>query len=294
MVAVCVAASAVFSQAPRQATQLAESLSVAQSLANSDLARLYATARSGAPPQTLVVPAADAEPAELAKIIQDMAIMSRILDKALGRESLATRSRLLTTYGQALSQLALVDVDGRLAGLPGQTQGVFLESYGALFLITVDFPLAAPAKKDKEEDKDPQTIWEKTKRELYGPGRSAATRAGNVADSRGAHKKYDAKRVEELTEALLESLENAANIRVLKPSDTVAIAVLGEAARPTALVQFGGAFTEQSPANVLTWGLGAVRRTVLVIRAKKSDVDALAKGDMSLDELRKTATILTY
>jgi hypothetical protein len=185
-----------------------------------------------------------------------------------------------------------------------QTQAFFIEDLGALFVAQVDFPLAVHKTDEAGEAKEPErSVWEETRQELYGAAvpRSVplTTRYGQWAASREAAKPYDAKKVTELQDTLLKTLELAANIRCLEdPEDTVAVAVLGLAPKAVAGSQPRWRLTVEGGESRLVQipfsGPVAARPTVLTIRLKKSDVDAFATGDIPFDQWRNKATILTY
>jgi hypothetical protein len=262
--------------------------------------KLVAALRPSAPaPRTLVIPAKSAEPPAIAQIVEDMAVMSRLLDKALGREAAISQSRL-NLLGWA--QLEYQALGPSLAGLADQTLGIFLEGYGALFVTSVDYPLAPPDTKNAEKKKVEESAWEKARRELYGP----APQLEYALRSRGVRKEYDAKKVEQLERTLLETLPQAANIRCLKPEDSVSIAVFeaggSAAAHLAAAVEaqnpFGAParnqFDESRTAAALAWMSAARRASVLVIRVKTSDIDAASRGATPLDQWRDKAVILKY
>jgi hypothetical protein len=87
-----------------------------------------------------------------------------------------------------------------------------------------------------------------------------------------------------LKDALLEAFKSAANIRNLKPDDTVSVCVVGVPG-PAIYKAISIGSTWGKPVNVSTG------RGVLAIRVKKSDVDAFAKGKLDLDQFRKRAGI---
>jgi hypothetical protein len=104
---------------------------------------------------------------------------------------------------------------------------------------------------------------------------------------------YDQDQVDNLKEALLESMKNASNIRGLKPDDNITIAITGGRVAPLfwskPTVKQGNAF------NVQTSGPGQpAGSSTLTLRVRKSDVDAFAHNKLSLEEFRKKARWATY
>src|SRR5438067_13785729 len=96
------------------------------------------------------------------------------------------------------------------------SQNLYIEGYGALFFLNVNYPLVAPPQ-EKKEDAEPKeqtsSEWENARRELYRtPGAEwdlngpfAKTLSGPPAEE------YDADKVEALKRNLIGSLKNAAH-----------------------------------------------------------------------------------
>lgn len=172
--------------------------------------------------KVLVIPAAEIEMQDLATIMEDMSVMSRILDKKLD-----------------LSPAGFLGGGGGLrGGYYGQwffsqdscaTKGIYLDGYGALFLMKMDFRLSPPAetqeKEEIEDDIDP--VWEQTKQEIYAPKDAKWRRRKSDSSA----EKYDAEKVEELKRNLIKTLKHAANIRNLKPDQWVIRPSLAETAK---------------------------------------------------------------
>ncbi len=242
--------------------------------------------------QTLVVLSGETEAADLAKIVEDMRIMGRILDKALVAD-FDSRGP-----GRAMGFTDLAPVFQS-----GGVQGIYLEGYGVLFLLPkVDFPLTPPPKVEKPEaGPEADSLWERTKREMYSPRHVALRREAPKTE-------YDAKKVKELQKTVLEALRHAANMRGLKPGESIAVAVLGGGRTTPIITKRGvggfegfGVKEDDEPVRVfvrtpslLEAAASPSQATVLTIHVKKSDVDAFAEGELSLDEFRERATIVTY
>jgi len=242
---------------------------------------------------------------EMPPIVEDMQIMSQILDKALGRMSAGRLTRHVTkAFDDVLAQAKRNPVFP--AGPYDQTRGVFLEGYGALFLTEVDYPLTPGRDKssEPEQGKVEESVWEETMRELGYTRKpelvvdktwsgdtdvnflADTSTSGTWGSSSGLTIRYDAKRVEQLQKTLLETLKHATNIRSLKPEDSVAVVVQGTH-RTTPTV----AAYDASSGAVFGKSGG---RTMLTIRVKKSDIDAFASGELPFDEWRKKATMVAY
>ena len=240
--------------------------------------------RNAAPP--LIVRSSNTDPTVLSNIQEDLTVMSRLLNKNL--DSKSGRDKRDSAMGIVLSAMPS----------SRRPQSVYLEGYGALFMVNVKFPLVATSAKEEEKsDKPGDTAWEETKRELYGP----RERAGFFGAQDSPAPEYDSGKVEDLKKDILESLKNATNIRNLKPEESIVVAVTGSGGESGPVVRakrinkakatFGG-----GPHVVaMTAGNENPRQqTTLTIRVKKSDVDDYAKGKLSFAEFQKKAAISAY
>jgi len=235
---------------------------------------------------------------EMPPIVEDMQIMSRILDKALGRSSAGRVARHVTkAVDDVLAQAKHNPVFP--AGPYDQTRGVFLEGYGALFLTEVDcaFIVGADKSGEPEDGEVEESVWDETKRKLETARKLetrpelAITEAVEFHARRGADDPlestiaYTVKRVEQLQKTLLETLKHATNIRSLKPEDTVAVVVQGDYRITMPL--------GDAPWRIMVFDKSSCH-TVLTLRVKKSDIDAFASGELSFDEWQEKATIVAY
>jgi len=236
----------------------------------------------------LVIPAAELKGEDLAAITEDMSVMSRIFDNKL------SQARLTTGRASLFVGFAPFSLHNS-----GTVEAVYLEGYAALFLMKVNFPLspspeAPEEKKTEEEDTDP--LWTQMRQEMYAPEEADRRRR---TDDR-PEEKYDAEKVEELEETLIKTLKHAANIRALKPDQSVILTVIGgQSQSGTATVTQSypyGRSTGRS-SRIVRAAPGAETATflptVLTICAKKSDIDAFAKGELSFDEFRQRTSIFT-
>ncbi|PYM10436.1 MAG: hypothetical protein DME18_16285 [Verrucomicrobia bacterium] len=250
---------------------------------------------SGGPGRALVIRTSDADAKAQGNLEEDLAVMSRIFDK---------------TLAQKLDE----DRQNRFMGInvlfgPGSSpiRSIYLEGYGALFLLNVNFPLLPPPEKPEQtKDKsETDSTWEKAKRELYGQ-HDAWSQVGSAfkfSMAGGAEQEYDEKKVEDLKEGLLEAIKNATNIRNLKSDETITVCVFGgasaapgkaKAAAKTKRVtvapddEGNQVLLEDREDGTPTHG------TIMTIRAKKSDADAFARGKLNLNDFRKKTSITTY
>lgn len=267
-------------EAPKTAKQKATSLL-------SDLQmNLGRTLQPGSASRVLVIPASQIKIDALANIVEDMTIMGRIFNKQLGQ----------TQLRQPWLAPDIFQHDS------GMAEAVYLEGYGALFLRKVDFPLSpgptvpAEEKQTHKENLDP--VWEQTKQEMYDPEDARRRRVDR------SEEKYNAEKVENLKTNIIKALKHATNIRGLKPDESVIFTVTGSS-KPgnftLTLTRTNQVIVHNKDQNVtrivdvpLSGDLGLSSPTVLVVRAKRSDIEAFARGDSSLEQFRERVQIFTY
>jgi hypothetical protein len=143
---------------------------------------------------------------------------------------------------------------------------MYLEGYGAVFFVKVGFQLTRPPQAEEPEQQaeaDVDPVWRVTEQEIYEPDKLRKSKAVSAAGE------YNEGKVEDLKRRLIRTLKHSANIRSLKRDEQL-------------IVTARGAKLAMGPAKVLS------------IRAKKSDIDAFAKGEADLDQFRKKVQILVY
>jgi len=247
----------------------------------------------------LIVSPARAEAGEVAQVEEDLAVMMRILEKAIERASGRESTRHVLGINVQFDPFS-----------SRHSQSLYLDGYGALFVLSVRCPLlAGPAKEEAKEKEPDDSTWEQTKRELFGGGQAAAdylalrrTDALLRTETERTAEEYDAGKVESLKKGLLEALKNGANIRHLKDDDTIAVVVLGPpAGQPKGSEAIYAAMAKRYG---IKYGIGsrrgtqaatgAARSTTLTIRVKKSQVDAFAEGKLTAEEFAKRASVAVY
>jgi hypothetical protein len=229
---------------------------------------------------------------------EDLAIMSRVFEKALGQLREA-------------SSMSKLGIQMMLTGAGPSIRASYLEGFGTLFMMKVNFPVVEmSAAVENKTAAAPGSDWEQAKRDLAGGG----ARSEYLID---ANPQYDPNLVSNLTKSLIKTLNNAAHIRQLKPDDFIAVTVFGSPAS-TALAQLrmtaardneakdslgavagatpslhitaknnkGGYFTLRTPT--------ASQGTVLALRVKRADVDAFAKGELTLEQFESRVSTHTY
>jgi hypothetical protein len=277
---------------------------------------------SGGPGRTLVVRSGDGDPAAQAALEEDLAVMSHIFDKAI-IEKVGGGNRERTAMG----------INVYFGPNADTIRNLYLDGYGALFTLKVNFPLLAPPKVNEEQKEKPAAAseWDEAKRELYsreegsGMMRTVPPRTLRYPGSSEAVEEFSEQKVTQLKDALLESLKSATNIRSLKPDDSITLCVFGGPGTPQFVYRAGSAVRSvpvvPPPAGVPGAGVAVpqtvdpatglpqapslpvrtsrgdgmpARGSILTVRVKKSDVDSFAKGKLDLDQFRKKASLTIY
>jgi hypothetical protein len=235
--------------------------------------------------RTLVIPKETTEAKDLGEIEEDLNVMARILDKAVsGRED------------GGRNAMGIVIHSG-FHGPGAPPRNLYLEGYGAVFFLNVNYPLVEPGNKGKDEEskEDKNSEWEEARRELAQPGRGyalALPQPGQFMD--GTTEEYDADKVEKLKTDLISALKNAVHIRRLKPEETVTVVVSGRGqGTESHVISRRGA---RGHATVSVYGQGRAESTGarLVLRVKKSDVEAFQKDKTSLEDFRKKVSMMVF
>jgi hypothetical protein len=232
----------------------------------------------------LVIPSAEMKMENLAAITEDMNVMSRIFDK-----------KLYQLNEQKPGGRLLVNVNPYLGRGNRTTEAIYLEGYGALFLMKINMLLSAPPeaqKREKTKDEDTDPVWSQMRREMYEPEEARRSRTNDKPEE-----KYDALMVGNLKATLIETLKHATNIQALKPEQLVILTVIGERHRPATVTRsysYGRSSGSRYRRTVQTAPkdeTGPLLPTVLTICAKKSDIDAFAQGEIDYDQFRQRTGI---
>jgi hypothetical protein len=238
--------------------------------------------------RTLVLPAVDASAEQLGQIREELAIMSRLLAKATDPES-AKRGGFRINLG---------DID---FGQTTDLDALYLDGYGAVFLLEVDYPLVEPAKvaeKKTEPKPDKDAAWEKARREINGTDHdSDLDAADDDAPAEPAGVPYDAEKVAALRQRLLEVFRHATNLKAVKPGEDIVLRISGRSVRPPHVAQLPVYIT--NPTMTKRYGVQAFATSspsepiisTLTLRAKKSDVDAFATGQLSAEEFARKVAV---
>ncbi len=242
--------------------------------------------------KVLVIPTAQIQPQEIATLMEDMTVMCRIFDKKLAQSSLIPETP------------AWVRLSSRYSSMGDRSMGaMYIQGYGALFMINVDFPLSPPPEteeKKETEEEDADQVWEQMRQEIFSPQEAVRPTSGRQEE------KYDAEMVENLKATLIKALVHAANIRGLKPDESVILTVTGSGVSSKAdkVVAITGTnqvvvyYKDKNETTILKSpslsDLGISSPTVLTIRVKKSYIDALAQNKIDFDEFERKVQLISY
>ena len=231
---------------------------------------------------TLVIPKDASDPKAITDAEEDLNVMAHILRKA----SSARDEKKAHAMG--------IFVHSPFSASSAAPQNLYIEGYGALFFLNVNYPLVPPpaAKNEEPEAKaDTSSEWEAARRELYRPPEPAWK--FDIPLTKVPSQEYDADRVESLKKELISALKNAAHIRKLKSDEAVIVVVTGPETRvnPTRAMR-----VESRPGTkkATVWSdLPAVPGVgKLILRAKKPDIEAFQKQKVSLEDFRKKVTVM--
>jgi hypothetical protein len=249
--------------------------------------------RTGGSDMVLVIPTEQTKTEDLIAINEDMNVMARILEKNLEQDRIATS-------GSSIFMSSSRDPFGILfGGSRGDIQSMYLQGYGALFMLKVDFPLSPTPdvqqekeETNKEERGDP--VWKQTRQEMFEPENI------NRRRSEKPEEKYDPEKIENLKTTLIKTLKHATNIRTLKPDESVILSVTGSGEYASDVMMLKSRRTvmvnghKRIIDDPLIGSTGFPSCTVIVIRVKKSEIDAFAKGELDFDKFRASVQVFSY
>jgi hypothetical protein len=235
----------------------------------------------------LVVPTPDLSAENQAELTEDLNIMCRIFDKSVPPAG----SSVGFAYGDRVDSLRWV------IGRQGWgTQGFYLDGYGALFFIRVDYPLVPTEKQEAAQAKPEEpvdSVWSQTIREMSGqptdeprPSRNAPT--------------YDPQKVEDLQKTLTRTLVHASNIRMRRPQDGITL-VVGAFDDGSASIYRRVRRTDRpQPAPPRPGVAASATRSearhpvtaLMILRVTKADVDAFAKSELTPTQFTDKVQIL--
>jgi len=271
--------------------------------------------------KVLVIPDSELKPEDLDALTQDLLVMSHILDERFKEPR--TIKGVFTDFGDFFGR------DSRA------TEAIYLQGYGTLFLMEVNFAFSTPPKSqkqdDEETDEDVDPTWQRAKQKLFSS-------KGFGGSDLEPEEQYSEDKIEQIKTEFIRTLKHAANIRNLHPDEWVILTVIGQGRqsdevfyryrypgdstprpristsrrRRSSLSEEGsmmGGMGVYGPAihDEMMGGMGRMlggmagygemshpSTKVMIIRAKKSDVDDFAKGELDVEQFQETVEIFTY
>ena len=270
--------------------------------------------------KALVIPSEEVKAEDIALITQDLQIMSHIFDERFSSQPRLTEGAFMD-FGDFFEH-------GRR-----ETEAIYLQGYGVLFLMEMNISFKSQTEPQEEEttetEEQADSVWQQARQEVFSPQERVSDRRPKREE------KHDAERIEELKSELIKTLKHAANIQNLKSDEWVIITVLGtqqpseifigspSRTRPrgdavrsrgtrssSRSYSYGGGYGggygsfgggASSGSSTGFGGMGGLgimggyySETVLTIRVKKSDVDAFANDELNFDQFRQKVQIFTY
>ncbi len=241
--------------------------------------------------RALVLPGADGVQ-DMAGIKEELVIMGRVLEKGLNLESERRGNPFRFEFGS-------VQWGGR-----NDLDALYLDGYGAIFLLEVDYPLVAgaavqPEKPAAAAPKD--DAWSKARREVRGePDPDEPSESPEGVFPRPDPKPFDAARVEALRGRLLAALQQAHHLQCVRDGETVTLVVSGSSSGNPLVRRVRNRSNAGGPPGpdirvreARVEGPGARPGTVMTLRVKKTDLEALRSGRITAEEWAKKVTVLT-
>lgn len=232
--------------------------------------------------KVFVIPATEIKTEDHLAIERDMHVMSLIFERALKKPQM---------IGGVFT--VLEDFFGRDSHL---TEAIYLDGYGALFFMEVNFALLGPSrsqeeKEPKEDEEHVDQIWKRAEQELFSP------QALNTNRRTSSRREYDPEKVENLKNTLITVLKHAANIQALKSDELVVLTIFGRASQSGRII--GGRSGRSGRSGYRTTRTTGAKTssfstTVVTIRTKKSDIDAFSKGELDFDQFHERTQIITH
>ncbi len=229
--------------------------------------------------RSLVLPAGD-EPRDSVAIKEELAIMGRLIEKSLQPESERKSNPFRLEFGG-------IHLGGR-----NDLDALYLEGYGVVFFIEVDYPLAAaPVREEKPAETRPakDDAWEKARREVRGEPDPDEEIPG-IALFTSEARPFDAARVDALKERMIEALQQARNLKCLRGSETVTLVISGAAPRTGSVRRnrssVAGTGAKGTQVYVVEGSPGGAGEggSVMTLRVGRPDLEALASGTLKTED----------
>jgi hypothetical protein len=171
--------------------------------------------------EVLVIPATNIKAENIADITEDLQIMTHIFDERFKQPQ--EIQGVFIDFGDFFGR------DSR------QTEAIYIQGYGAIFLMEVNFAFSPSAKteeKQPEKTEDVDPIWQRTRQKIFSP-------PGFGDREFEMEQKYSADKIEQLKQELVRTLKHTANIRHLQPDEMIILTVIGKARQSGGMYGYG-------------------------------------------------------
>ncbi len=249
------------------------------------------TPSAGPANAVLLVPSGRSARGELLALTEDLTIMCRVFDRLLEQAGLRESDpRSISRYFRSGDEGRWL---GQMFGEPSdRTQCLYVEGYGPLFVMSVEFPLVPPPVEEPSAEPNEPTdpLWNQVRQETY------AAQTARTVDRPDPRSEYSPLKVQQLKETLTRALKHAANIRAVDQSATLTVVVkgLGVSAPPSSGPwTFGPQARWSLRADVV--GEAAARpsaTSMLTLRASMEDIRALASRQITDGDFRKRIELI--
>jgi hypothetical protein len=225
-------------------------------------------------------------------------------------EDLNIMSLLLS---QTLEHMSGNDADDYKLGIPILLKGggraieaSYIEGFGAVFNVKVNFPLLASIEKETPKNTESPSDWERARQALAGTGApSAPAWAGNPFEQ---GQPYDAHQIEVLKRKVIEVLRNASNLRHVQQNESIVVVFNGRPSESdrtgadSSVATEGVGSPEDQATEAMRRAANADRRgnqqperaTIMTIRIIKGNADSFAKKQISEDKFFHAGEVTTY
>ncbi len=275
--------------------------------------------------KVLVIPSIDVKAEDLAAITEDLQVMSHIFDERF-KEPQEIKG-VFVDFGDFFGR------DSR------STEAIYMQGYGVLFLMEVNFAFSPAPKPQEQEAQETEEYvdpdWQRAKQKLFSP-------KGFGGSDLVPEEQYNAQQIDQIKTELIRTLKHTANIRTRGSDEWIILTVIGQSRQPGGMYEdyyrsadpwsgtsrsrgrsssssrgsYGGGYSEMYGGVMMGGGMGggmmgggtsgdmmggmeygetgSASTTVLTIRAKKTDVDAFAIGELDFEEFQQKVDIFTY
>ncbi len=249
------------------------------------------TPSAGLASTVLLVPTGQSAREDLLALTEDLNIMCRVFDRLLEQAGLrGSDPRLISRYFRSGDEGRWL---GQMFGEPSdRTECLYVEGYGPLFVMSVEFPLVPPPVEEPgaEPNEPTDPLWNQVRQETYAP------QTARTVDRPDPRSEYSPVKVQQLKETLTRALKHAANIRAVDQSASLTVVVKGlRVSAPPSSGQWALGPQARWSLRADVVGEAAARpsaTSMLTLRASMEDIRALASGQITDGGFRKRIELI--